>query len=349
MAATARATASVGEKRETFWTSRPLRRLRRNKLAWVGLTLVILFTILAAFAPLLAPPPLIGNNCLRDLGVSQPAAVYNPLGSTFWRAVLIPPASCYQITRINFKPEPSPPLRPIRTDAGPVRPLLGTANGYDVWYGLVWGARTAFKLAITVVFFQLLIGITLGAISGYFGGWIDNLLQRFIEVILSFPSLVLVIVITAILGPSLTNVMIAFIAVGWAGYARIVRGDVLKVRILEFVDGARALGVSDLRLIVRHIIPNALTTITAIAVLDLGSLPLAAAGLSFLGIGLPVGFADWGQLISFARAWIQGTADNRLAYWYVSFYPALTIILFGLGWNLLGSAVRDAVDPRDNG
>ncbi|GEM86086.1 ABC transporter permease [Meiothermus granaticius] len=348
MAATARAASLAQEKRETFWTSRAMRRLRRNKLAWVGFVLVLLFTLTAAFAPLIAPPPKVGNNCLRDLGVSEPAAVYNPLGGTFWRVLLVPPASCYQITRINFRPEPSPPLQSIQTEAGPVRPLLGTANGYDVWYGLVWGTRTAFKLALTVVFFQLLIGITLGAISGYFGGWTDNLLQRFIEIILSFPGLVLVIVITAILGPSLTNVMIAFIVVGWAGYARIIRGDVLKVRALEFVDGARALGASDLRLILRHIIPNALTTITAIAVLDLGALPLSAAALSFLGIGLPVGFADWGQIISFARAWIQGTAENRLAYWYVSFYPALVIILFGLGWNLLGSAVRDALDPRDN-
>ncbi|MER3555804.1 MAG: peptide ABC transporter permease [Meiothermus sp.] len=349
MSIAARGAKGAGEKRESFWSSRPMRRLRRNKLAWVGAVLVLAFMLVAVFAPLIAPPPKVGNNCLRDLGQSEPSAVYNPAGGAFWRMILAPPASCYQITRINFQPQPSPPLQTIQTEAGPVVPLLGTASGYDMWYGIIWGTRTAFKLAITVVFFQLLIGITLGAISGYFGGTVDNLIQRFIEIILSFPGLVLVIVITAILGPSLGNIMAAFIAVGWAGYARIVRGDVLKVRALEFVDGARALGVSDLRLIFRHIIPNALTTITAIAVLDLGALPLAAAGLSFLGIGLPVGFADWGQLVSFARAWIQGNTESRLAYWYVAFYPALTIILFGLGWNLLGSAVRDAVDPRDNG
>lgn len=330
-----------------FWRSRQMRRFRRNRLAVVGFFLVLFFTLVAAFAPLFAPPPKFGNNCLRDLGASQPSQVYNVFGSVFWKAIFAAPASCYQIARVNFVPQPSPPLRPISTPEGDARPLFGTSSGYDVYYGLVWGTRTAFKLALIVVSINVLIGLVAGGISGYFGGWVDNLIQRFIDVIFAFPGLVLVIVITTILGPSLTNVMLAFILTGWAGYARVLRGEVLKVRSLEFVDGARALGASDWWIIFRHVIPNALTAITVIAVLDMGSIPLSVAALSFLGIGIPVGYADWGQLINAARAWIQGPAGQPFAYWYVSFFPALTIIFFGLGWNLLGDALRDALDPRD--
>ncbi len=332
---------------QTFWQSRVMRRFRRNRLAVFGLFIVVIFSLVAIFAPLLAPPPKVGNNCLRDLGASETMQVYNPFGSVFWRATFAAPPSCYQIARVDFSPIPSPPGKAIQTDGGPYAPKFGTSNGYDVYYGLVWGTRTAFRLALVVVFFQLLLGVVLGGISGYFGGWVDNLIQRFIDVIFAFPGLVLTIVITTILGPSLSNIMISFIAVGWAGYARVIRGEILRVRILEFVDGARALGASDWRIIFRHVLPNALTAITVLSVLDLGSLPLSAAALSFLGIGLPVGYADWGQLVSFARAWIQGPPGQPLGYWYVSFFPAFTIILFGLGWNLLGDALRDALDPRD--
>ncbi len=153
-------------------------------------------------------------------------------------------------------------------------------------------------------------------------------------------------VITTLLGPSLEHILLAFVLVGWAGYARVVRGEVLRVRALDFVDGARALGASDLRILFKHVLPNALTAVTVIAVLDLGSIPLSAAALSFLGIGLPVGYADWGQWVAFARTWIQGPPGDPFGYWYVSFFPAITIILFGLGWNLLGDALRDALDPR---
>jgi peptide/nickel transport system permease protein len=273
--------------------------------------------------------------------------VYNPASAGFWQIMLAPPKSCYDTMRLNFKPEPSAPGTELQTEIGIVKPLIGTANGYDIWYGLVWGTRTALTLSFAIVFANLLIGIIVGAISGYFGGWVDNLIQRIIDIIFAFPGFVLIMVIAAILGRSLENLILAFVITGWAGYARLIRGDILRVRALEFVDGARALGASDPRIILRHIIPNVLTTITAVVVLDLGAIPLTAAALSFIGIGLPVGYADWGQMIAQARAWIQGPSGNPFGYWYVTFFPALTIILFGLAWNLLGDALRDALDPRE--
>lgn len=347
MAAVQGTTPALPSARSQFWNSRAMRRFRRNRLAVFGLFLVLLFILIAAFAPLLAPPPKVGNNCLRDLGASESGQVYNVFAGVFWKALVAPPQSCYMTARVNFQAQPSPPLQPVQSDVGEVRPLMGTSNGYDIWYGLVWGTRTAFMLSLSVVFFQLLIGVVLGAISGYFGGWVDNFIQRIIDIIFAFPSLVLIIVITSLLGKSLSNVILAFVVVGWAGYARLLRAEVLKVRSLEFVDGAKAIGATDWRIIFRHVLPNALTALTAVVVLDLGSVPLAAAALSFLGIGLPPGYADWGQIVSAARAWIQGPPGQPLAYWYVSFFPAMTIILFGLGWNLLGDALRDALDPRE--
>ncbi|MDX2007417.1 MAG: ABC transporter permease [Meiothermus sp.] len=338
---------ALSARPSSFWQDRRVRRFRRNRLAVFGFITVVFFLLIAVFAPLLAPPPAVGNNCLRDLGGSSSTEVYNPTSAVFWKAMFFPPASCYLTARVNFSQQPTPPLASVQSDAGELRPIMGTSSGYDIWYGLIWGTRTALLLAVSVVFAQLLIGIALGGISGYYGGWVDNLIQRIIDVIFAFPSLVLVIVFTTLLGKSLPNVIIAFVMVGWAGYARIVRAEVLKVRSLEFVDGARALGASDLRIIFRHVLPNALTALLAIVVLDLGSVPLSAAALSFLGIGLPPGYADWGQIINSARAWLQGPPGQPWAYWYVSFFPAFTIILFGLGWNLLGDALRDALDPRN--
>jgi peptide/nickel transport system permease protein len=340
-------TQPAGAKSDHWWNSRVMRRFRRNILAIIGLLLSVAFLLVAAFAPQLAPPTKSGNNCLRDLGNVESNIVYNPTTAAFWQMMFLPPGSCYQTSRLNFKPEPSPPLVALTTDSGSVTPLMGTANGYDIWYGLVWGTRTALQLSFVIVFANLLVGMIVGAVSGYFGGWVDDLIQRIIDIIFAFPGFVLIMVIAAVLGRSLENLMLAFIITGWAGYARLIRGDVLRVRNLEFVDGARALGANDFRIILRHIIPNVLTTITAVVVLDLGSIPLTAAALSFIGIGLPVGYTDWGQMISQARAWIQGPSGNPFGYWYVTFFPAFTIILFGLGWNLLGDALRDALDPRE--
>lgn len=319
----------------TLWNSRAARRFRRNRLAVIGLGLVLAFALVAAFAPLLAPPT---GNCLRDLGVQAGASAYDPTGPLFWKAIFRPAPACYSITRVSFSQLPTPPG---------VGATLGTTGGYDVWYGLVWGTRTAFYLGLTVVFWTLLIGVTLGSLAGYFGAWVDNLVMRVTDVLSAFPTLVLTIVLITLLGPSLRNIAVAFILVGWGGYARVVRGEILRVRQLEYVEGARAMGAGHARIILRHVLPNSLTSVTVLAVLNLGSIPLSAAALSFLGIGLPVGYTDWGQIVSFARAFIQGPPGNPFGYWYVITFPALTIILYGLGWNLLGDALRDALDPRE--
>jgi peptide/nickel transport system permease protein len=322
-------------RQDSWWDSRIARRFRRNTLAVIGLVIVVAFALMALFAPLIAPPE---QACLRDLGGSESASVYNIAGPTFWRAMFRPPETCFIMPRLSFSPIPTPPGQGGR--------VLGTSNGYDTRYGLVWGARTAFYLGALVIISTLVIGLFIGSIAGYFGGWIDNIFMRFTDIVFAFPGLVLTIVLIAIFGQSLNNIVLSLVLVSWVTYARLVRAEILRIRQLEFVEGARALGARDAWIIFRHVLPNALTPLTVQVTLDMGSIVLAAAALSFLGLGTPLGYSDWGQLINFARGFLQGSPSNPLEYWYVSFYPGLVLILWGLSWNLLGDAVRDALDPR---
>jgi peptide/nickel transport system permease protein len=334
--ATIPTTAAPKVVRETFWNSRIMRRFRRNRLAVTGFFISLFFVFIAIFAPMIAPPR---DNCLRDLEVPAGSSVYNPTGALFWKALFVPPQSCFAINRISFSSVPTPP--------GVDGAMLGTTNGYDIFYGLVWGTRTAFQLAVLVVSMTVLIGLVVGSIAGYFGGWLDNLFMRLVDVVFAFPGLIITVVIASILGKGLDKIALAFIIVGWAGYARVVRGEILKTRALEFVDGARAMGASNFQIIFRHVLPNSITTLIALVVLDFGTVPLQAATLSFLGLGTPPGYADWGQMVAFARATMIGPVGQPLAYWFSWFFPGFAILMFGLGWSLLGDALRDALDPRE--
>ncbi len=244
----------------------------------------------------------------------------------------------YLIPQDGYSPDPVLP--------GPRHWFGTTEQQYDLYYGMVWGARTAFRVALSVVLVSLAIGILLGGIAGFYGGWVDEVLMRFTDIILAFPDLVLAVVIVSVRGPGLDNVMLAVTAVSWPSYARLLRGEVLSVKERDFVLAARALGGSDLRLLFRHIIPNSIYPLLVVASLSMGRIVITAAALSFLGLGAPVGYADWGQLISLSRNWILGTSGNPFAYWHTVFIPGATIFLFVLGWNLLGDAVRDILDPR---
>lgn len=308
----------------TWWNSRFTRRLRRNPLTLTGIAIVVLFILTALAAPWLAQPE---GNCLRVLG------------SQSWaRLSIAAPQACYEMPRISLSPEPTPP--------GDKGRLLGTSNGYDIKYGIVWGTRTAFTLGFSVIVFTLLIGVLVGAVSGYYGGWIDNLFMRFTDVIFAFPSLILTIVLISIFGRGLDKIILSLVLVGWATYARLVRAEILRVRQLEYVESARALGASDARILLRYVLPNSLTGLVVQSTLDMGAIVLSAAALSFIGLGTPVGYSDWGQLITFAKGFLQGPPGSPFEYWYVSFFPGLALVLWGLSWNLLGDALRDTLDPR---
>lgn len=286
------------------------KRLRKRPLSMFGLCLIGFYLFVAVFAPVLAPVPA-GS---RD---------------------------AYLIPQEGYSPDPHPPDRDH---------WFGTTEQqYDLYYGIVWGTRTAFKIGVTIVVVALVIGVLLGAAAGYYGGWIDEILMRFTDVILAFPGIVLAVVIVAVLGPSLEKVIIAIAVVAWPSYARLVRGDVLSVKEREFVLAARALGASDARIIFKHVLPNTIYPVLVVASLEIGSVVITAAAMSFLGLGAPVGYADWGQLISLSRNWILGASGNPFEYWHTVFIPGAAIFFFVLGWNLLGDAFRDILDPRQKG
>lgn len=321
-----------------FFASKAWGRFRRNPLALAGLTVVVAFVLIATFAPVMTK---VGRGCLRDLGLSASTQTEyrNPLKPAFWHVIFAPPESCFTIPREGFGIVPR-----TAADSGT---LLGTTSGgYDIYYGLLWGTRTAFKVGLIVVGISLAIGLIVGSLSGYLGGWFDNLVMRFTDVIISLPSLVVALVVVMVLGKSIENIMLAIAVTAWPNYARLMRGEVLHVKEEDYVVAARALGRRWHGIVFRHVLPNAIGPLIIIASLDIGSIVLTAAALSFLGLGADVGFADWGQMISFARDWILGPPGQPLAYWYVSFWPGLIILVFVLGWNLLGDAFRDVLDPR---
>jgi len=247
----------------------------------------------------------------------------------------------YQMPRDGFWQRPQDPSS---------EHLLGTTQGqYDIFYGLVWGTRTAFKIGLGVVAMGAVFGTLIGSIAAFYGGLLDEILMRVVDVFMSFPFLIAAMVITTILGKGLYQMMIALASFGWMGYARLIRSEILRIKEMDYIQAARAGGVGDVRLILKHILPNSLFPVLVQATMNTGSMVLSAAALSFLGVGTEVGYADWGQLISLARNWIVGTGGNPFAYWYTIVYPGLAIFLFVLAWNLVGDALRDILDPRLRG
>jgi len=253
--------------------------------------------------------------------------------------VLAPPVSRdpYMIPREGYGLEPKPPSADHP---------FGLAEGaYDIYYGCIWGTRTAFRVGFLVVFGSLAIALIIGCISGYYGGILDELMMRFTDIIWAFPGLILAMAVVVALGPGLDNVLIALTVVGWASYARVMRSEILRVKQEDYVEAAKAVGCSDLRVMVKHVIPNSIYPIIIMASLDIGGIVLTAAALSFLGLGAPKGYADWGQMISFSRNWITGTVADPYKYWFAYWIPGIFIFTFCMAWNLLGDAFRDIMDP----
>ncbi|WP_050727567.1 ABC transporter permease [Vulgatibacter incomptus] len=218
--------------------------------------------------------------------------------------------------------------------------LLGTAeNGVDVLAQLLHGARTSLLVGLAATLLSTVVGTLLGAVAAYRGGIAEELLMRVVDVLLAFPGILLAIFITAVLGPSLWNVIIALCATGWTGYARLARAQVLALRDRDFVQSARALGASGPRIVLRHLLPNLLGPVVVQATFGVPGAMLSEASLSFLGLGVPPGTPSWGALVD------QGTQYLMIAP-HVALFPGVAIALSVLGFNLLGDGLRDRLDPR---
>jgi len=317
------------------------KKLMKTPTAVVGLILMLIFIIIAIWAPVFAPVP----ESSRDE---------------------------YMIPRDGFSSIPIPPNEDH---------IFGTTEGqYDIYYGIIWGTRTAFRIGVVITLFTTTIGLIVGSIAAFYGKWIDEVLMRITEIFQAFPFLLTAITLTSVLqavygrgeaGFFITTAkllafltfghsmfepinpvqltiltgMIAIIMFGWMTIARVTRGNILTVKNYEYAIAARTIGAKNSRILLRHLMPNAIFPVLVIASMNIGSYVLTFAALSFLGLGAQRGYADWGQMISFARNWIPSLAE----YPHIVIYPGMAILLFVLSWNLVGDALRDILDPRLRG
>jgi peptide/nickel transport system permease protein len=270
------------------------RQFKRNKLALVGLAIVVLLYLIALLAPLIAP--------------------HDPIAQ-------------HDIARTAYlSPRPGN--------------WLGTDRfGRDIMSRIIYGSRISLSIGFIATVISITIGTLLGALAGYFGGKVDAIIMRFTDMVLAFPRLVLLIMIVALFGPSITMIILVLGLTQWPGTTRIVRGDVLSLREREFIHAAQALGMGRARIIGRHLIPNVLAPVIVAATLGIGNTIVMEAGLAFLGLGVQPPTPTWGSMVAEGR-------DNLLGAWWVATFPGLVIVLVVLAFNLVGDGLRDALDPR---
>ena len=280
-----------------------LRRFRRHRSARVGMFVLGILTLAAIFAPLIAPYDPIKP--LRDVKRRSPPCIH-----------------------ILGCPEDQS------------QHIFGTdGNQRDLFSRVVYGARLSLTIGVATVTFAIVIGVVLGALAGYSGGWSDNFIMRVMDVLLAFPSLILAIAIVAVLGPGLANALLAISFVSIPIYARLVRASVLQVKEQDFVSASRALGASPMGILNRHVLPNALTPLIVAATLGIASAILDAAALSFLGLGAAPPTPEWGLMLGEER-------NSLFNAPHLVFFPGIFIMITVLSFNLLGDGLRDALDPR---
>ena len=272
---------------------------RRDRIAMLSITVLVLMVLVAVFAPWLTPYP--------DQGRGTP--------------------------NIATKLQPPSQAHPFGTD-----PL-----GRDMLSRVMFGARTALIAGITIQVVATLFGTVLGAVAGYFGGWVDEAIMRVTDVFLAFPPLLLAMTIASVGEPSLRNTILAITLTWWPWYTRLVRGQVMSVREREYVKAARGVGVSDLKIIFRHVLPNVMTPILVQSTLDLGAAILTVSALSFVGLGVPPPTADWGAMVNEGRIYIQ---NGR---WWVPTFPGLALFVTIMAFNLLGDGIQLAANPKARG
>ncbi len=238
------------------------------------------------------------------------------------------------------------PYNPSRIDIGNI--LIGPSAshpfgtddlGRDVLSRILWGGRISLEVGFVAVGIATIIGIILGSIAGYYGGWIDSLIMRAVDVMLSIPTIFLILAVIAILEPSIFNIMIVIGLTSWMEPARLIRAEFISLKERDFVLAARAIGAADSRIIMKHVLPNGLSPILVSSNMGIGGAILIESALSFLGLGVQPPTPSWGSLLSSGK-------DNIEIAWWLSAFPGLAILMTVLGYNLLGEGIRDALDPR---
>ncbi len=329
----------------SFWSA-SWRRLRRDRAGMTGLVVIVLLILVAYFAPLIAnEKPIVmqwqGKTyypALADMAPFRWFVDYRELRTfDFQRhrsdatVGIVLPFNEFGPRENRLDERLSPPTfrHPMGTDP----------NGRDVFSRVVHGTAVALKIGIVAMGIALIIGLFMGALAGYYGGWIDIVISRAIEVVICFPFLFLVLAVIAFLPPSTYNVMVIIGLTRWTSIARYTRAEFIRVKEEEFTDAARALGVGDIRIIVRHILPNALAPVLVAVSFGVASAILIEAALSFLGLGAQPPTPTWGEILRWGR-------DNIEIAWWLAVFPGLAIFVTVTAYNLLGEGLRDATDPR---
>ncbi len=277
---------------------RSWKAFRRNRPALYGALFLVVFAIVALFAPRIAP--------------------HDPTRGA-----------------LSHRLRP-----PALFEKGTWQYPLGTDNlGRDVLSRIIHGSRVSISLGLAVIGLCTVVGVTLGLVSGYMGGWVDTFIQRTVDVLLAFPFLILAIALMALFGPGFTNMVVALAFKEWVTSCRIVRSEVLALKGVAFVEAARASGASALRILFRHLLPNVIPSAIVVGTLRVGWVVLMEASLSFLGLGIQPPQASWGTIIADGR-------DFMFRGWWISTFPGIAILLFVLAMNLFGEGLRDALDPR---
>ena len=306
----------------------------RDRVSIAGLIFV-----LALFAVALGAPLLAGNRPLiASLDGHIQIPVFSKTGGVDWKGIkdsgrgwAIFPLVPYSPTEIDLEANLLPP------DG---RHFLGTDDrGRDVLARMIYGSRVSLSVGFVAVSIYAFIGVFLGALAGYYGGKVDVLISRAIEVMMCFPTFFLILTVLAFLRPSIYNIMIIIGVTGWPGVARLVRGEFLKQRKMDYVAAAKAIGASDRRIIFYHILPNAIAPVLVSATFGIAGAILVESSLSYLGFGVPPPTPSWGEILSQSKHYIDFA-------WWLTIFPGVAIFLTVTAYNLVGEGLRDAVDPR---
>ncbi len=320
--------------RKQSYTRLVWNQYRRDPVAIVGLVFVLILFIVALGAPFLAGSrpiaAVVGHELVFPAVTTNARLAWDQADITERGWTLYPPVR-YGPTEIDLSANLEPP------GGGH---WLGTDDrGRDVLARMIFGSRVSLSVGFVAVSIYTFIGIFLGALAGYYGGKVDVLISRSIEVMMCFPTFFLVLTVLAFLKPSIYNIMIILGITGWPGVARLVRGEFLKQRQLDYVAAARAVGASDLRIIFSHILPNSLAPVLVSATFGVAGAILVESSLSYLGFGVPPPTPSWGEILSQSKHYIDFA-------WWLTVFPGFAIFLTVTAYNLVGEGLRDAVDPR---
>lgn len=293
-------------------------RFKRNRTALIGLTIVAFMSLVAIFA---RPVELMGITV-------QPISLA-PYSSTdiLWLQ--------YEDVSRNTPPSWS-------------HPMGVDSSGRDIFSRVLAGGRYSISIGFVVVLLTGAIGLVYGSVSGYYGGWLDEVLMRIVDMVLAFPSLILALIIVSMFGGGYWQLVAAFTIVGWATYARLIRGEVLKIKENEYVMAAKALGARDRSVIFRHIVPNAMPPLIVYGTLNIGTVVIGVAALGYLGLGMPAGTAEWGTMLEGGRdAIIHGPGGD--VRWWITVFPGAAIFMFVMSMNMIGDGINDALDAQETG